>query len=361
MRIPKKINVGRRWLMRALTSNVGTSHAISKRDQTIGIGIKRILISRPNARLGNLLLIAPLVQDVAATFPNCKIDLFVKGNAAPIIFRNYKNIGRILQLPGKPFSNLWKYMQIWMKIRKYHYDLVINVDPNSSSGRLSAQFSNADYKIFGETDEAFQSKIDFRHIAKNPVYNFRKYISLLGFVGNKRPIPLLDLRLTSFEIARGKDILNTLANKQKKTICLFTYATGEKCFPKSWWETLYENLKTKYPNYNIIEVLPMHDASQIDYKAPSFYSKDIRQIGSLIANIEVFIGADSGMMHLASAVQTTVIGLFSVSNIEKYKPYGNNSIAIDTTKGNMDSWLTEINNTIAGIQRRGTNKTEAAG
>ena len=47
--------------------------------------IKRILICRPNHRLGNLLLITPLIQEISETFPDCKIDLFVKGGIAPTV------------------------------------------------------------------------------------------------------------------------------------------------------------------------------------------------------------------------------------------------------------------------------------
>ncbi len=101
----------------------------------------------------------------------------------------------------------------------------------------------------------------------------------------------------------------------------------------------YERLKSEYPDYNIIEVLPVENVSQIGFKAPTFYSKDIREIGSLIANTEVFIGADSGIMHLASSVQTPTVGLFSVTNIKMYAPYNNNSLAIDTNSGSIDDWI----------------------
>ena len=84
-----------------------------------------------------------------------------------------------------------------------------------------------------------------------------------------------------------------------------------------------------YPNKNIIEILPVENISMIDFKVPTFYSKDIREIGSVIANTDLFIGADSGIMHLASAVQTPTIGLFSVSNLKKYEPYDNCSIGVD--------------------------------
>lgn len=340
MKIPRKINEVRRQMMRVLTSRVGRAHAATKRGKTIGVNVRRVLIARPNARLGNLLLVTPLVQEVAAVFPNCKIDLFVKGQLAPVIFRNYTQVDRIIQLPGKPFKNLLQYVLTWASLRKFHYDLVINVDQNSSSGRLSSQFSDADYRIFGETDETITaSHKDHRHIAKFPVYSFRSYIRLLGFKARHNAVATLDLKLTAFELARGKDALRRLAARNKKTICIFTYATGDKCYPKPWWEAFYAKLKIQYPNYNIIEILPMHNASQIDFKAPSFYSKDIREIGALIANADLFIGADSGMMHLASSVQATVVGLFSVSDKEKYAPYGNYSVAIDTNVGGIGDWF----------------------
>ncbi|MFN7014182.1 MAG: glycosyltransferase family 9 protein, partial [Bacteroidia bacterium] len=91
-----------------------------------------------------------------------------------------------------------------------------------------------------------------------------------------------------------------------------------------------EKLKKEFKNLNIIEVLPVENVSQIAFKIPTFYSKDIRQIGSLIANTDVFISADSGIMHLASSVQTPTVGLFSVTDMDKYQPYNKNSLALNT-------------------------------
>ena len=363
MGFSKNINEARRQLMRNLTSGVGYSHQLSKKGRTIGIEVKRVFISRPNARLGNLLLITPLVQEVVAAFPYCKIDLFVKGGAAPVIFKNYEHVDRIIQLPGKPFKNLASYIWQWVKIRKQTYDLVINADENSSSGRLSAKFSNSGFKIFGEAIQSADENRDLNHIAKKPVISFRKNIEKMGFISYQKTIPLLDLKLTSFEIDRGKNALSKLADPDKKTICIFTFATGEKCYSEAWWLAFYGKLKADYPDYNIIEILPMHNASQIGFKAPAFYSKDIREIASLIANTEAFIGADSGMMHLASAAQTTVVGLFSVTNIEKYRPYGNGSIAIDTNVGNLNDWFVQISKAIhtSVLRHNNNDDSEVAG
>jgi ADP-heptose:LPS heptosyltransferase len=73
--------------------------------------------------------LAPLVQEVTDTFPNCKIDLFVKGNIAAIIFENYENIDSIIKLPKKSISTISSYKRLVIPQEK-QYDLVINVDKN---------------------------------------------------------------------------------------------------------------------------------------------------------------------------------------------------------------------------------------
>ena len=311
MKLTLKINQFRRTLMRSLTADIGKSNKSYKLDPIDPNQIKRVLISRPNHRLGNLLLITPLVQEVSRTFPNCKIDLFVKGNLAPIVFENYNEIGQIIKLPKKHFKELSAYLKGWISIKKKHYDLAINVDKESSSGRLSVLLTNATYKFFGEVEEDVQSQYaDYNHIGKYPVYNLRSYLEQLGIPKNENPVPPLLLQLSDAEKTAGKNILDQLVSPDKKTICLFTFATGSKCYSEEWWAKFYERLKIEFEDYNLLEVLPVENGSQIGFEALSFYSKDIREINAFFSNTAVFIGADSGMMHLASAAQIPTIGLF---------------------------------------------------
>jgi heptosyltransferase-3 len=338
MKIPRKVNQVRRKFMQSLTKNIGKKPKFVRFNSNELPEIKRILISRPNGRLGNLLLITPLLQDVSTTFPDCKIDLLVKGGLAPILFENYKNVDKIIQLPKKPFKSLGKYIASWISLRGKKYDLVINVSKNSSSGRLSTQFSNSRFKFFGDNNEEKQYE-DQLHIAKYPVYNFRMFLAQLGFENNKNPIPSLDLKLSESEIEQGKIALNEITKNDKKTICIFTYATGEKCYSEEWWENFYLALKGKYTEYNIIEVLPIENISRINFQAPTFYSKDVREIGALIANTNLFIGADSGIMHLASSVHTPTVGLFSITQPEIYEPYNNSSVGIKTCNCSVEDFM----------------------
>lgn len=343
MKLLVKINEFRRVLTAAVFGNIGKNNIGPANGKLDPSQIKKVLISRPNHRLGNLLLITPLVQEVSRTFPNCTIDIFVKGNVAPIVFENYTNIGQIIKLPKKHFDELSAYLKGWTLLRKQQYDLAINVEQNSSSGRLSIKLARSKYKFFGGMNEEDQSKYDnYGHIAKQPVYNLRNYLAQFGIQNNDKTVPPLLIKLSDNELKSAKEVLDQLVPAAKKTISIFTFATGAKCYSVEWWDVFYERLLKEFPEYNILEVLPVENVSQIGFKAPSFYSKDIREITAFFSNTAVFIGADSGMMHLASAAQIPTVGLFSVTNVDKYKPYNPGSVAIQTNQTELEDWIKTI-------------------
>ncbi len=343
MTFKQRINKIRRDLMNSITKNVGRTYSEPK----IGVfkitDIKKVLIIRPNHRLGNQLLLTPIVQEVINTFPDCEIDLFVKGGVAFPVFENYKQVKKIIQLPKKPFSNVFNYAKSWFSIKNKKYDLVINADKNSSSGRLLTQMAQAKIKVFGESyNELEYTFQDYRHIAKASVYDLRHYLNKLGFDKNDKKLPLLDIKLSKDEISIGKKILDNIIKNDKKTICIYTNATGEKCYSEDWWGTFYLRLLKEYPDYNIIEMLPIENISKINFKAPHFYSENIREMGAIIKNTSIFIAADNGVMHLASASLTPTVGFFSVTKEEVYAPYGNGSMAFNTNKTNIEDWMASI-------------------
>lgn len=336
MNILRPLDNFRRDIMPRLTKNIGKNH-FRKIDRNKKTEIRKVLIVRPNHRLGNLLLTTPLVQEIIDTFPNCEIDILAKGTLPPVVFKNYDNISSYIVLPRKPFKEIIKYIRVWISTRQKGYDLVINAVKGSSSGKLLTKFAKAKYKIFGEFDEGYKVRqVDHEHIAKNPIYNLRHYLEKIGYHSRNTKIPILDLKLDEIEVFYGHNILSELVDNSKKTICIFTYATGAKCYSKTWWLTLYSKLKKAFPEFNIIEILPIENVSQIDFKAPTFYSKDIREITAVIGNSEVFLGADSGIMHLASSSLTPTIGLFSITDIDTYGPYNHNNVAINTNVADND-------------------------
>lgn len=298
--------------------------------------IRTILVIRPNHRLGNQLLISPLLQELNFHFPHGKIDLFLKGKVGPILYHEYRNVENFYLLPKDHFQNLIQYFTCWKKLRNKRYDLVVNAVPNSSSGRLATKLSKSTYKIYG--DEF--NKNPFTHLAKTPVLNLRHFLDDCS----PRPIPQLSLSLSQKDLEEAKLKINEIFNNQKPIISIFTYATGKKCYSDDWWLLFYNSLKQSLNHkYNILEILPMENISKIGFRAKNVYSRDLREIAALIQTSDVFIAADSGIMHLGCATSTPVIGLFSHTSIEKYSPYGASNIGIDTTQASLNDIFKKLN------------------
>lgn len=344
-----------RSITQALFRRVGQTN---NRWTPIGVQeVKTVFISRPNHRLGNLLLITPLIQEVVESFPSAKITLFVKGSAALPIFEKYPSVVECIVLPRRPLKNMIPYVVGWLKIRRRYYDLAINAVADSSSGRLSVKFSRSNRKLYSDLSELKNDvENSGQHIAKAPVLSFRNDISKMGVLSTRRRIPKLSLMLSDDELSKGRELLNSLIDGRKKTICIFTYATGLKCLSSVWWNQFYWALKTEFPTYNILEILPVEKVSMISLQAPTFYSQNIRTIGSVLASAYVFIGADSGMMHLASSANVLTIGLFSVTSELAYGPYGNDSISLRTDQSSIPDLISRIKNAVGKRARLVNNR-----
>ena len=349
MSLKIKINAYRRKIMRGLTGNIGKGSLenIQKNDQ---LSINRVLINRPNQRLGNTLLTTPLIQEIVKKFPNAKIDLFVKGKVAPIVFENYPQVDQIIELPKKPFKELVDYINVWFKIKSKKYDLVINVDKQSSSGRLSTSFAKSKYKLFGDEFISDPTAENQLHQAQYPVYQFRKFLELFDGKPQNAPIPSLDIQLTDQEKENGKKLLDEITkDPSKKTLAFFTFATGAKCYSADWWTDFYNLFYPKYKDeYNLIEILPVENISMLEHKLPEFYSKDVREIASVMYNCELLVAGDSGMMHLSVAAPTKTIGLFNnESFLERYKPYGNGNSVVIAKDDNQQGVMQKIEETLS--------------
>lgn len=325
----KLINIFRREATRLVTSGLLDKQSVNFPNSS---EVKRILITRPNHRLGNQLLITPLVKEVHEQFPEAKIDLFLKGNLGGLIFENYNYVDKIMSLPKKHFKELGRYLLAWTKLKQKKYDLVINAEACSSSGRLSTKLSRAKHKFFGfERHHNLITCQDGIHISKYPIYSLRYFLRQSP---TAEVLPSLEIKLSSEEICSGRKLLKRYADLNKPTICLYTFATDKKCFEKVWWSNFYENLVKVFPGYNIIEILPVENISALDFKIPSFYSKNIREIASFISQTSLFVTGDCGMMHLAAATQTPTVALFNVTNKDMYGPYNKGCLNIDVNLKN---------------------------
>ena len=298
----------------------------------------KVLISRPNHRLGNQLLITPLVQEVKKQFPNSEIHLVVNGNLSSILFSEFHYVEKIINLPKKPFNNILTYLSKTINLMSNKYDIAISGTADSNSSKIFVKLSRAKFKIYNSGTNHQNKPV---HIAKYPIYNFKTFFSsakdLIDYNYTK-----LSISLTNEEIKTGNQLLKGLFKNDKDTICIFTYATGNKCHSKEWWYELYEKLKSNFNDFNILEILPVENVSQINFLSTHLYSKDLREIASIIENSVIFLGADSGMMHLSVSTNTTTVGFFNVTNPNLYGPYGDKNQSINTNSTPINEIMEKI-------------------
>ncbi len=316
-------------------------------------GIHRVLICRPNHRLGNAVLISPLLAEVEALYPGAEIDMVSGGEAARMLFTNRFQVRQVFCLPRKIARHVWQTITLLRQLRCNSYDLAIDACHGSQSGRLLLGIVKARFKLGfpdarANADSLWRSLPWPEHLAHRSVFLLRT-----AYAGKvDRPCETLNLRLSDDERQQaGKALAAVLGGMQqaaagRPVVGIFANATGAKRYGETWWKEFVDALLVSQPSLLIVDVVAEHGQAQLGGDFASYYTRDLRRLASMIANMDGFISADCGVMHLAVASGTPTIGLFSVTSSSKYRPYGRSNTAIDTggmsaveVAGMVSAWL----------------------
>jgi ADP-heptose:LPS heptosyltransferase len=302
-------------------------------------GIHRILICRSVRTLGNSLLLTPLLHELAETWPGAEVDVVSRSPVAAQIYGSHFDVGHVIQLPRKPAAHPLATLRALRQLRRTQYDLVIDPELQSQSGRLLAKLAHARYSLgFGDPRKSgtLSHSVDPaaapRHQALQPVFLLR---SALGERPSARPYPQLELALPASARQSGEEALARILADQppvvRGCIGIFTDATGDKRFDAAWWHRFIAAFTPGIGDYAVVEILSAASVrSQLAPRYPSFYSSDVRKLASVLANLAFFVSADCGVMHLGTAVGVPTVGLFKGTDTQEWGPYGDSNGAIDT-------------------------------
>ncbi len=314
-------------------------------------GIHRVLICRPNHRLGNAVLISPLLAEIEALYPGAEIDLVSGGEAARMLFTRRFQVRQVFCLPRKVARHVWQTIALLWRLRHNSYDLAIDACNGSQSGRLLLGIVKARFKL-GFPDERANGASRWHglswpeHLAHRSVFLLRA-----AYAGKvERPYEMLNLRLSGDERQQARNALTAILGGTQRPgrpiVGIFANATGAKRYDEAWWKEFTDALLISRPDVLIVDVVAEHGQTQLAGDFASYYTHDLRRMASMIANMDGFISADCGVMHLAVASGTPTVGLFSVTSSSKYRPYGRNNTAIDTdgmsasqVAGVVSGWL----------------------
>jgi ADP-heptose:LPS heptosyltransferase len=341
------------------------------RDERV-TGVRRIAVLRPNHRLGNALLLTPLIQELEMRFPGAQIELVSGCAQAPSLFKGYPHVSVAHVFPtiaGHPL----RVLSLLAALQRLSFDLAIDPIPRSRTGRFLLERVQARERVGFQWFEPRHDRILTHaanprtapaHFAHWPLYLLRT--AYFGESPGSTELPgaavPLDLRLTEAERAEGVRRLAAAlggpgAPARLSPVGLFSNATGSKGYPAQWWRQLVSSLRCLAPGVPLVEFIPADRRPRLAGEVPGVYTPDLRLLGATLAATSLVVLADGGVLHLAEAAGAQVLALFRTTHPSKYGPRRARSEALLASETSAAAVAERIH---ALLQARGTAGAEAA-
>ena len=99
-------------------------------------------------------------------------------------------------------------------------------------------------------------------------------------------------------------------------------------------QIIRSNIKFRYCKVSIKHVLKWRNIleKKKNFILDLFGKSTLIEIFNIMKHCNLFIGNDSGLMHMAALANIKTFGLFGPSDKFKYKPWGKGNIVISSTK-----------------------------
>ena len=267
---------------------------------------KRILLITAN-RLGDAVLTTGVVQELLSQYPNAEFTLVCGPVAAPL-WQMFPRLHTITMHKQKRNGHWW---QLWKQLISTRFDWVIDFR-NSLAGRLLRKCRYTNPVKRGADEHTVE------YLART-----------IGF--NPAPVPnLFNAQLPPCPIAPDKPwlALGPTANWRGKIwpaenfIELANELTKPNGLCADWQIILLGAPGEEAMVEPIIAALPqsINLVGQLD----------IPKTAAVLNQAGLYIGNDSGLMHLAAALGTPTVGLFGPSRPMHYRPWGPHTTFVQT-------------------------------
>ena len=299
--------------------------------------IKNILIIRPNYRIGNLIFLTPLINELAKAIPDAKIDIIVGMKLAGKILEPMPNVDKVIDIPRKLLLQPLAMYDYIRSARAKEYDIALNISGGSTSAQIVSLLAKAKYKASFASDKLWA---DFTHIQERGklthIHMGLQVLEFLRFFNIQVPqkAPSLDIKLTQEEKSAAKEDLQKLLqehhiSKDAKIITIFRNARFDKKISDSWWSEWIELLVKKDENIIIIDILSPDIPKKLNDKVLAYSNKNLRILGAFFQTCDLYVSADTGPMHLAVASGAKVLALFNKTDIKIYGALGEGNRTIN--------------------------------
>jgi len=277
----------------------------------------RILFVTSN-RLGDAILSTGLLDHLIRTRPDCRITV-VCGPTAAGIFARMPNLARVIVLDKRRWSLHWP--RLWAIAARRRWHEVIDIRGSGLAWMVRAQ----------------------RRAVMRPRPGHK--LTQLAAMLNLDPPPLPVAWFRPDDAARAAELLPV----GRPVVALGPTANwGPKVWPADRFVALFRALAAGPLPGAVPLVIAGPGEAEHAMAAPVLAALpeaidlvgrlSLPEIAACLARASLFVGNDSGLMHLAAAAGAPTLGLFGPTSADEYAPSGRNSavvIAIGKDMGDL--------------------------
>jgi len=284
--------------------------------------------------LGETILTLPAIGALRGHNKKSTIDILVTSRNNEIFYNN-KNINNVKVLKLNPFS-----IKLFILRNYKKYDLVIDMEEYLNISSIIAFFTGKERIGYshGIRSNLYTKTVPYND-KQHVVYTFLDLLKPLGIKKTVEKLPQLN-----YSNNDKKNIDNSLKkyNIAKKDFLVgFGIGAAEsaksRMWPKERFAELADKIIKKY-NAKIILFGNKKEKSLINKLQDLIENKNnsfnvaglvnVREMFYLISLCKLFIGNDSGPMHVAAAQGVKTIGLFGCNLPVRFGPFGKNNYSI---------------------------------
>jgi ADP-heptose:LPS heptosyltransferase len=293
--------------------------------------VKKILIYRLGS-LGDTIMVLPCFRRIREVYPDAHITVLtnkpVASKAAPLdaVIGGIGLYDDLIEYPVHTRNPSALY-RIQRKVKKGQFDLVINLNaPRTAlvSRRDRLFFTSAGIRnLIGFTDgEDFEPVKDLSTGLYEPeALRIARRLAPIG-IPDISGDEYWDLKFTDQEEKQTTSVLSPLSGSAFITIGL-----GTKQETNHWgtdrWKMLVAALCQRYPAIWIVAIGAPDEYDEVARLQPVAGNRFLNLCGkasprvaaSVIKRARLYIGHDSGPIHMAGAVGTPLVGIYSARNV----------------------------------------------
>lgn len=286
---------------------------------------RRILIVRPNFRIGNTLLATPLIIGLRKRFPRAQLDYLAGDTTAALLA--HLPIDTVYTVSRRFLIRPWQFVALFVRLRRMHYDVALEGGMNSFSGGLYTYLTGAHYRIgcSGKADRFLNVRVPLEGTAH--AYSSRPAIARwLGPGCPDHPVYAVSAEEHAAALTVLAQLQLTGGSAVLPFVGVFVGGHLKKRWPSACWIELVRTLAGACHRIVVFlgpEELPFENDYRRELPADVrvLRPQPLRLFAALLGAAHLVVTPDSGPMHLAAALGVPTIALLQSDTSRRYAPH----------------------------------------